>query len=100
MCNILPDLVHLFTFICSPLNKVFFFTKSLDFIKLLCFDDVFRTFLGLDSRDVQRVHQGQGLKCKKGAICGKNIYIGQKIGYITILYFCKKSLIVIKPTFI
>ncbi len=26
--------------------------------------------------------------------------IGQKIGYITILYFCKKSLIVIKPAFI
>ncbi len=38
--------------------------------------------------------------CKKGAICEKKIYIGQKIGYITILYFCKKSLIVIKPTFI
>ncbi len=30
----------------------------------------------------------------------KKIIIGQKIGCITILYFCKKSLIVIKPAII
>ncbi len=37
MCNILPDLVlHIFTFICSPLNS--YFTKCLDFIKLCTHD--------------------------------------------------------------
>ncbi len=41
-------------------------------------------------RDVQRVVKN----VKKGQ------YEGKKIGHITILYFCKKSLIVIKPTFI
>ncbi len=50
---------------------------------------------------MQRVPQGQVLKCKKkGAILGGKKIIGQKIGYITILYFCKKLLIVINPAFI
>ncbi len=44
MCNILPDLVqHLLTFICLPLNYGgVFFTKSLEFIKLLCTHDFSR----------------------------------------------------------
>ncbi len=43
MCNILPDLVqHLLTFICLPLNYGLFFTKSLEFIKLLCTHDFSR----------------------------------------------------------
>ncbi len=49
-----------------------------------------------DYRHVQGVPQGQGLKCKKKIY----IYICQKIGYITNLYFCKMSRIVIKLTFI
>ncbi len=48
--------------------------------------------------DVQSVPQGQGLKCKIEAI--KIKIIGQKFGYITILYFCKKSLMVINPAYI
>ncbi len=37
MCNILPDLVlHIFTFICSPLNNVI--SQCLDFIKLCTHD--------------------------------------------------------------
>ncbi len=37
MCNIFPDLVlHLFTFICFPLNS--YFTKCLDFMKLCTHD--------------------------------------------------------------
>ncbi len=47
--------------------------------------------------------RGKGSNVKKGQYENKKyiyIYIGQKIGYITNSYFCKKSLIVIKLTFI
>ncbi len=50
----------------------------------------------LSFRDVQRVPQGQGLKCKIGAMYKNNILDA----WIHVVYFCKKSLMVIKPAFI
>ncbi len=52
----------------------------------------------LDQGRAESSFRGRGSNVKKGQFEGdKNI--GQKIGYITILYFCKKSLIAIKPAF-
>ncbi len=50
----------------------------------------------LSFRDVQRVPQGQGLKCKIWAMYKNNILDA----WIHVVYFCKKSLMVTKPAFI